>query len=59
MKTAGWICIVLGSLSLLGKILAGGSAFGPFFWIGLGLFLLHHAKQKAQEKRDKENWIEQ
>lgn len=37
MKVAGWILIVFGALSLIGAAAAGNSAFGPLFWIGLGI----------------------
>lgn len=56
MRTGGLICIVLGSLSLLGAIIGGHSAFGPLFWSGLGLYLVHRANQKEQEEIDKNNW---
>ena len=56
MKTAGIVIIVLGSLSLLGCLIGGNNTIGPLFWIGLGIFLIHRANQKKQEKKDKEDW---
>lgn len=56
MKIAGIIITVLGSLSLLGSIIGGISSFGPLFWLGLGIFLIHRANQKKEEKENKEKW---
>lgn len=58
MKTFGWICIVLGALSFLGAVSKGHSAFGPAFWLGLGIFLVYRAKVKKQEEDDKRWWSE-
>ncbi len=51
MKTAGWICLVIGVLSFFGAALKGNSVFGPFFWIGLGAFLLYRANNKEESKK--------
>ena len=40
MKIAGWICTILGAVSLLGAIVASHNPLGPTFWLALGLFLL-------------------
>lgn len=53
MKTAGWICLVIGALSFFGAVLMGNSAFGPLFWIGLGVFLLYRANNKGHESEKK------
>ncbi|MDE6021483.1 MAG: hypothetical protein K2H01_10885, partial [Ruminococcus sp.] len=53
MRTAGWICLVIGALSFLGAALKGNSVFGPLFWIGLGAFLLYRVNNKEDE-REKE-----
>lgn len=49
MRTVGWIILVIGVLSCLGASLKGHSVFGPLFWIGLGLFLIHKANTKAAD----------
>lgn len=59
MKIAGWIILVLGSLSFLGCILGGSNPMGPTFWIALGIFLLHRANQKKKEKEEKDKWDNQ
>lgn len=59
MKIAGWIILVLGSISLLGCITGGSSPMGPTFWIALGIFLLHRANQKEKEKEEKDKWKNQ
>lgn len=56
MRTAGWIILSLGALSLLGCLIGGSNPFSPLFWIALGIFLLHRASQKEKEKKDKEDW---
>lgn len=56
MKTWGWILLVLGSLSFIGKLTAGSSPVGPLFWIGLGAYLIHRANQKAKEQEEKDHW---
>lgn len=56
MKKSGWICIVIGGLAFLGAAMKGDSVFGPVFWLGLGIYLVHKASQREQEKKDKENW---
>ena len=52
MRTAGWICLIIGVLSFFGAALKGNSVFGPLFWIGLGAFLLYRVNNK-EDKRDK------
>ena len=52
MKSAGWICLVIGVLSFFGAALKGNSSvFGPLFWIGLGAFLLYRANNKEESKK--------
>ena len=55
MKNFGKFCIGLGGLSLLGALMAGHSAFGPIFWLALGIALVLIAKQKEDDKRDTGN----
>lgn len=50
MKNFGIFCIVLGGLSLLGALMAGHNAFGPLFWLALGIALVIIAKQKEDNK---------
>lgn len=56
MKTTGIVILILGLISLLGCLIGGDSVFGPLFWVGLGIFLIHRANQKKQEKKEKEEW---
>lgn len=56
MKLFGWICIVIGAFSFLGAAIKGHNVTGPTFWLGLGIFLVHRAKQKEQEQKDKNDW---
>lgn len=56
MKICGWVFIVIGSVALLGCFVGVGSAFGPLFWLGFGLYLVHRANQKKQEQADKDKW---
>lgn len=63
MKAWGWICIVLGLLSLIGALSAVANGHernigGPIIIFVLGLFLLWRAKKKDQEKQDFDNWRE-
>lgn len=51
MKIAGWICTILGALSLLGTLIGGNSPIGPLFWLGLGIFLLYRGYNKDEEHR--------
>lgn len=53
MRTAGWICLVIGVLSFFGAALKGNSVFGPLFWIGLGAFLLYRVNNKDDEHEKK------
>lgn len=54
MKLFGWICVVLGALSLIGAASAGHSIFGPVFWLALGIALLYFGNQKEKEKKKNE-----
>ena len=56
MKIAGWICTVFGGLALIGCLMGGSSAFGPLFWLGLGIYLIHRANEKKREKQEFEDW---
>ena len=60
MKTWGIILIVLGSLSLLGAILATAngrsSSGGGLIFIVLGAYLVHRGRQKEQEKSNFDKW---
>lgn len=56
MKTTGIVILILGLISLLGCIIGGDSVLDPLFWVGLGIFLIHRANQKKQEKKEKEEW---
>lgn len=58
MRTLGWICIVIGGLAFIGAAMKGNSVFGPVFWLGLGIYLVHRANQKKQEQKDKEDWMQ-
>ena len=55
MKTIGWIFIIIGGLSLVGSIAGGNSAFGPLFWLGLGITLLCLANRKKDDEDDNKN----
>lgn len=46
MKVFGWICVAIGGIALMGAIVGGSSAFGPLFWLGLGITLLYFANRK-------------
>lgn len=46
MKIAGWICMMLGVLSLIGAISAGHNPLGPTFWLALGIALLYRANNR-------------
>lgn len=50
MKFFGWICTILGALSLLGALSGGSSPIGPLFWLGLGIFLLFRSSSKEVDK---------
>lgn len=56
MKKAGYVCIVFGSISLLGCILGGTSVFGPLFWIAVGIALIHKAKSKVKSAEELKEW---
>lgn len=53
MRTAGWICLVIGVLSFFGAALKGNSVFGPLFWIGLGAFLLYRVNNREDKRENK------
>ena len=55
MKGFGKFCIWLGALSLIGALIGGHSAFGPAFWLALGLALVFIAKQKEDANRKMDN----
>ena len=55
MKGFGKFCIWLGALSLIGALIGGHSAFGPLFWLALGIALLFIAKQKEDVNRKMDN----
>lgn len=46
MKGFGWFCVILGSVSFLGAAINGNSVFGPAFWLALGIYLVHLAKNR-------------
>ena len=52
MKTIGWIFVIIGGLSLIGSIAVGNSAFGPLFWLGLGIALVSIANRKNNNKEE-------
>ena len=52
MKSIGWIFVVIGGLSLIGSIAGGNSAFGPLFWLGLGITLICIANRKNNDKEE-------
>lgn len=52
MKAIGWIFVVIGVLSLIGSIAGGNSAFGPLFWLGLGITLICIANRKNNNKEE-------
>lgn len=54
MKIAGIILLILGILSLLGAVLGETSAFGPIFFIALGVFLIHKSNNKKDNVPDKQ-----
>lgn len=55
MKIAGIILLILGILSLLGAVLGETSAFGPFFFIALGAFLIHNSNNKKDNIPNRQN----
>ena len=52
MKAIGWIFVVIGGLSLIGSIAGGNSAFGPLFWLGLGIAFICIANRKENDKKE-------
>lgn len=59
MRTAGWICLVIGVLSFFGAALKGNSVFGPLFWIGLGVFLLYRVNNREDKRENKPTRLDQ
>ena len=49
MKTFGWICIILGGLSLIGAFSSGDSGIGPCFLLAAGIGLVYFANQKDKK----------
>lgn len=49
MKVVGWISLILGILSFIGAFSKGHSVFGPIFFIGLGVFLLHRVSSREKD----------
>lgn len=49
MKGFGWFCVILGSASFLGAAINGNSVFGPAFWLALGIYLVHRAKNRKEK----------
>ena len=52
MKTIGWIFVIIGGLSLIGSIAGGNSAFGPLFWLGLGITFICLANRKRNNEEE-------
>ena len=52
MKVFGWILVIIGGLSLIGSIAGGNSAFGPLFWLGLGITFICIANRKENDKKE-------
>ena len=52
MKVIGWILVIIGGLSLIGSIAGGNSAFGPLFWLGLGITFICLANRKNNEEEN-------
>lgn len=52
MKVFGWLCVAIGGIALMGAIVGGTSAFGPLFWLGLGIVLLYFANQKKNDDNE-------
>ncbi len=55
MKALGWIFVIIGGLSLIGSIAGGNSAFGPLFWLGLGITLLSLSNRKKDNEDENKN----
>ena len=49
MKIAGWILLVLGSLSCIGALTAGHNISGPLFWIAIGIMLIIRSKHNKKD----------
>ena len=56
MKIAGWIVLVLGILSVVGRLVGGTSVVGCLLWTGLGAYLVQRGKTKEREQKEKEDW---
>lgn len=52
MKVIGWILVVLGGLALIGSVAGGNSAFGPLFWLGLGITFICLANRKKNDEEE-------
>lgn len=52
MKVIGWILVVFGGLALIGSIAGGNSAFGPLFWLGLGITFICLANRKKNNEEE-------
>ncbi len=52
MKIVGWIFIIIGGVALLGTIISGNSAFGPLFWLGLGITLLYFSSKRSNKDNE-------
>lgn len=52
MKTIGWIFVIIGGLSLIGSIAGGNSAFGPLFWLGLGITFICLANRMKNNEEE-------
>jgi len=52
MKALGWIFVIIGGLSLIGSIAGGNIAFGPLFWLGLGITFICIANRKENDKKE-------
>lgn len=55
MKGFGWFCVILGCASFLGAAINGNSVFGPAFWLALGIYLVHRAKNRKEKLKISQN----
>ena len=49
MKGFGWFYVILGCASFLGAAINGNSVFGAAFWLALGFYLVHRAKNRKEK----------